>query len=211
MEQLFNDMMESYDIQSAGHVDTLKMICKASLKCNQLVDLGDVDGFQKMARVYDSLMKSGRFTEAQQKDKNSEDIDSVGELVVLCEKEGFIPRYYTDKPKDRVDETLYDYKHYVHNLITNEMNLGNLIEGAVKQMSLQEQQQEDIEDEDDENNNTSEASFIKSYQSSDFAGLNNEETLSANLEYSEEEAEAAYLEFMDFMEMEQNDDKEIFG
>lgn len=41
MEQLFNDMMESYDIQSAGHIDTLKMICKASLKCNQLVDLGD--------------------------------------------------------------------------------------------------------------------------------------------------------------------------
>jgi hypothetical protein len=35
--------MESYDIQSAGHIDTLKMICKTSLKANQLLDMGDVD------------------------------------------------------------------------------------------------------------------------------------------------------------------------
>lgn len=41
LEKLYNDMMESYDIQTAGHIDTLKMICKTSLKCNQLVDLGD--------------------------------------------------------------------------------------------------------------------------------------------------------------------------
>lgn len=34
LEKLYNDMMESYDIQTAGHIDTLKMICKTSLKCN---------------------------------------------------------------------------------------------------------------------------------------------------------------------------------
>jgi len=34
LEKLYNDMMESYDIQSAGHIDTLKMICKTSLKTN---------------------------------------------------------------------------------------------------------------------------------------------------------------------------------
>ena len=41
MEQLYNDMMASYDIQGAGHKDTLIMICKASLKANQLIDAGD--------------------------------------------------------------------------------------------------------------------------------------------------------------------------
>lgn len=41
LEQLYNEMMESYDIQSAGHIDTLKLICKTSLKANQLIDLGD--------------------------------------------------------------------------------------------------------------------------------------------------------------------------
>lgn len=61
LEQLYTDMMNSYDIQSAGHKDTLIMICKASLKANQLIDAGDIDGFQKMSKVYDSLMKSGNF------------------------------------------------------------------------------------------------------------------------------------------------------
>jgi len=32
LEKLYNDMMESYDIQTAGHIDTLKKICKTSLK-----------------------------------------------------------------------------------------------------------------------------------------------------------------------------------
>lgn len=61
LEQLYNQMMESYDIQSAGHVDTLKLICKTSLKANQLIDIGDIEGYQKVTKVYDQLMKSGMF------------------------------------------------------------------------------------------------------------------------------------------------------
>ena len=61
LEKLYNEMMQSYDIQTAGHIDTLKLICKTSLKANQLIDLGDVEGFQKMSKVYDSLMKAGNF------------------------------------------------------------------------------------------------------------------------------------------------------
>nr|DAG20840.1 MAG TPA: hypothetical protein [Caudoviricetes sp.] len=34
LEQLYNDMMASYDIQGAGMKDTLIMICKTSLKSN---------------------------------------------------------------------------------------------------------------------------------------------------------------------------------
>lgn len=41
LEKLYAEMMESYDIQSAGHIDTLKLICKTSLKANQLIDIGD--------------------------------------------------------------------------------------------------------------------------------------------------------------------------
>lgn len=41
LEQLYEEMMQSYDIQTAGHKDTLKLICKTSLKANQLIDCGD--------------------------------------------------------------------------------------------------------------------------------------------------------------------------
>ena len=41
LEKLYKEMEESYDIQTAGHKDTLKLICKTSLKANQLIDMGD--------------------------------------------------------------------------------------------------------------------------------------------------------------------------
>jgi len=34
LEKLYNDFMNSFDIQGAGRIDTLKMICKTSLKMN---------------------------------------------------------------------------------------------------------------------------------------------------------------------------------
>ena len=143
LEKLWNDMMESYDIQTAGHLDTLKLVCKTSLKANQLIDLGDVEGFQKMSRVYDSLMKSGKFTAAQNKPENGEVIDSIGELVALCEKDGFIPRYYIDEPMDKVDRTLQDLQSYTRSLVLDEMNLGNLIENAVKQIAIEKEKESD--------------------------------------------------------------------
>ena len=67
LEQLYQEMKQSYDVQGAGHEDVLKLVCKTSLKANQLLDIGDVDGAQKMVKMYDSLMKSGKFTAAQNK------------------------------------------------------------------------------------------------------------------------------------------------
>lgn len=149
LEQLYIEMTESYDIQGAGHEDILKLVCKTSLKANQLLDIGDVDGAQKMVKMYDGLMKSGKFTAAQNKTADGEVLDSISEFTVLCEKEGFIPRFYTEGPKDKVDETLLDLKQYTHTLVVEEMNLGNLIENAVKQMMAEENKEEDEDDEDD--------------------------------------------------------------
>lgn len=143
LEKLFNEMMESYDIQSAGHIDTLKMVCKTSLKSNQLLDIGDIDGAQKAVKMYDSLMKSGKFTAAQNKAESGEIVDCIGELVALCEADGFIPRYYTDGPQDKVDRTLQDIQSYTRTLIMEETNLGTLIEKAVK--DIQEQKVKEAE------------------------------------------------------------------
>ena len=154
LEQLYEEMMASYDIQGAGHIDTLKLVCKTSLKANQLIDIGDIEGFQKMQKAYDSLMKSGKFTAQQNKAEAGEYVDSISELVELCEKEGFIPRFYIATPNDQVDATLQDLKHYTHTLVTEEMNLGNLIESAIKAMAQEEakEEDEDIEDELDYDN-----------------------------------------------------------
>ena len=149
LEQLYEEMMSSYDVQGAGHIDTLKLVCKTSLKANQLIDMGDVEGFQKMSKVYDSLMISGKFTAAQNKAESGEFDDAIGQLVEICEKEGFIPRYYIDTPNDKVEETQADMKSYTKNLVYEELNLGNLIEQSIKSMMNEEnrEEDEDIEEE----------------------------------------------------------------
>ena len=141
LEKLYNEMMESYDIQSAGHIDTLKLVCKTSLKANQLLDIGDIEGAQKMTKMYNELMKSGKFTAQQNKAEKGEYVDSISELVALCEKDGFIPRYYVDEPKDKVDRVLQDLQSYTRSLVMEEMNLGNLIENAVKQIEIDKQKE----------------------------------------------------------------------
>ena len=57
---------------------------------------------------------------------------------------------YIDKPNDKVDETLRDMRGYAHNLITEEMNLGNLIENALRTMKHEEEKEEDDETDDEE-------------------------------------------------------------
>lgn len=135
LEQLYDEMMNSYDIQGAGHIDTLKLVCKTSLKANQLIDVGDIDGYQKMSKVYDSLMKSGKFTAVQNKAAEGEGIDSIGELVAICEREGFIPKYYVDGPQDKADRVIEDLQRYTHDLVTNETNLDSMFESAARQMA----------------------------------------------------------------------------
>lgn len=132
LEQLYNDMCGSYEISKAGDRDALILICKASVKANELINENDIEGFQKMSKVYDSLMKSSKLTAAQNKKDNADVVNSVGELVAMCEKEGFIPRYYIEQPNDKVDRTIEDYQNYVHRLIVEEMGLGTLIEKAIK-------------------------------------------------------------------------------
>lgn len=151
LEQLYQDMLSSYDIQTAGHKDTLKLACKASLKSNKLLDIGDMEGAKKAVSMYDTLMKSGKFTAAQNKAESGEAIDSVGELALLCEKEeGFIPVFYNGTPNDCVDETLEDIKRYLYNLVVNEQGLGDLIENALSAMKRdsEKEDEEDIDIED---------------------------------------------------------------
>lgn len=141
LEQLYNDFMNSFDIQGAGRVDTLKMICKTSLKMNQAIDCGDIDSYQKLSRVYDAMMKSAKFTEAQNKDGNSQEFDSVGAIVRFCEKEGgFIPEYEITAPKDIVDTVLQDNKDYLQTLIHNDTNLSQQIEQYLKKREILDEQ-----------------------------------------------------------------------
>ena len=144
LEQLYNDFKNSFDIQGAAREDTLKMICKTSLKMNQAIDCGDVDTYQKLSRVYDSMMKAAKFTEAQRKEEKSGEFDAVGQIVFFAEKEGGkIPRYELDIPLDKVDEAINDLKQYNKDLIANDPSLSQMVENFIKKRESLDSQKED--------------------------------------------------------------------
>lgn len=150
LEKLYNEMMSSYDIRTASHIDYLLKICRISLKIDQSLEVNDIDGFQKMSRVYDLLMKSAKFTAAQNKDAASDYTDSVGMIVSRIEEEqGFVPRYHSER-QDVVDATLADMNKFTRDLIMSELNLGNMIEVYLQKMQMEENKEEDVLDDDDD-------------------------------------------------------------
>lgn len=192
LEKLYLEMMDSYDIQTAGHIDTLKMVCKTSLKANQLLDIGDVDGAQKMIKMYDTLMKSGKFTAAQNKAESGEFVDSISELVLVCERDGFIPRYYTDGPQDKVDYVIQDNQEYVTTLVKEELQLGPLIERAIKQIEEEREAERNAEaaDEDEDEEEQFERSLFEKKDES----LTDED----------------FSDFNDFIDEAEEDDKDFY-
>ena len=152
-----------------------------------------IDGFQKMQRAYDSLMKSGRFTAAQNKEEGGEYVDSVGELVAICEREGFIPRYYTDEPQDKVDRTLQDLEQYTRTLIKEETNLDNLVNAAIKDIALDKERESHI-DADDNGQIQDEETQLFDYENIPSLTIDDQEEFTRALEEDKRSDEAIFEE-----------------
>lgn len=147
LEKLYNEFMDSFDIQGAARIDTLKMICKTSLKMNQAIDVGDIESYQKLSRVYDSMMKAAKFTEAQNKSDKADFADSAGQLVAYCEKMGGqIPKHEITAEKDIIDAVINDLKRYNKSLIYEDKSLAQEIEQYLKNKEAAEQMRRDREE-----------------------------------------------------------------
>lgn len=138
-----------------------------------------------MSKVYDALLKSGKFSAAQIKKEDEGEIDSISELVAICEKEGFIPKYYVDGPQDKVDRVIEDLKEYTQELVKDEIHLDTMFETAQRQM---QEEQERIA------------------VAASLGEKNEEDTL---FHYEAEElTEKDYLEMTDFLDEEKKKDEE---
>ena len=144
LETFYTKMTDSFDIQDADTESTLILICKNNLKMNQAIDQGDLEGYQKLARVSDTLRKSAKFTAAQNKEKTSEFVDSVGQLVDYCQKhKGEIPQFKQQYDLDIIDTIVKDLKDYTKSLVFEDPALKREIEDYLKKLKNNEQQKQD--------------------------------------------------------------------
>ena len=145
MEDYYTKMKASFDIHDTDTEGTLILICKVYLKMNKALDSGDVDGFQKLSRVYDTLRKSANFTAAQNKKEDEDFVDCVGEMVAYCEKNGgIIPTFKIEEAnQDVIDKIIEDLKGYTRDLIYEDKALAQQIENYLKELKAQEERDRD--------------------------------------------------------------------
>jgi hypothetical protein len=93
------------------------------------------------------LRKSAKFTAAQNKEGQKDFVDSVGELVAYCEKEGGqIPKYEIKADLDTVDTIIRDMKEYNRTLIYEDKSLAQEIEKYLKNKTIAENMKRDREE-----------------------------------------------------------------
>ena len=96
--------------------------------------MNDIEGFQKLSRVLDSMRKSAKFTAAQNKDEKGDFVDCVGNLVAYCEEQGGrIPRYQIEENYDIIDKVIKDLKEYTKSLVYADTSLARQIENYLDQ------------------------------------------------------------------------------
>ena len=142
METMYNRYANEYEM-NVDREEVLKKMCKTSLKMDEALDAGDVSGYKNLAAVFDQLRKSGKFTEAQNKEKQEKYLDTIGELVALAEKHGGKiianlpdPDEY---PQDKIDFTIKDMKAYTYSLVAGEPHMQDLIESFIQKYEKAEE------------------------------------------------------------------------
>ena len=149
MEETYTKYANEYELNVDREL-TLKQICKLELKMDQALDVGDTGAYKSLQQSYDALRKSSKFTEVQNKEGQTRYLDSIGELVQFCEREGGLITQLPDPdeyPQDKIDFTIKDMKAYNRNLVVNELGLGDLIESYIKKLEDAEKEKERALDE----------------------------------------------------------------
>ena len=146
---MYNRYANEYEM-NVDREEVLKKMCKTSLKMDEALDAGDVSGYKNLASVFDQLRKSGKFTEAQNKEKQEKYLDTIGELVALAEKHGGAikdnlpdPDEY---PQDKIDFTIKDMKAYTYSLVAGEPHMQDLIETFIQKYEKAEEAEQQLGD-----------------------------------------------------------------
>ena len=130
LENLYNGMTLTQNINGALQIDQALKICKVSYEIDCCLREGkDID---KLLASYDKLVKTGEFTPKNV--KNASDFESMGELVRWLEKKGFENQFYDGETRDIVDETIKNIQSWNQRLYTNESGIGDEITQRIQSL-----------------------------------------------------------------------------
>jgi hypothetical protein len=132
LEQEYVDLIKNGDPTDTIQVNYAKKISKISLLMDKALDEGDSGSWKDLGNLYDKLLKSA---DLNSKNQSTETIDSISELVAICESTGFIQidegiRY----DQDKIDLTIDNMQSYTRDLVVSETGLTKIIKNTLEEM-----------------------------------------------------------------------------
>ncbi|MCQ2411157.1 MAG: hypothetical protein MJ053_06845 [Elusimicrobiaceae bacterium] len=123
LEELFNGLLSTQNINGKLQADQAMKICKMSYEIDRRIAEGS--DFDKLLTSYDKLVKTAEFT--PKNTKNLNDFDTFGEATKWMEKHGWRNTFYDNVSRDVVDETLKNFQNFNQRLYINESGMGEQI------------------------------------------------------------------------------------
>ena len=139
LENLYNGLMTTQNVNGALQIDQAIKICKMSYEIDNRIREGS--DFDKLLASYDKLVKAAEFTPKNV--KNINDFDSVGELIKWLEKRGWKNTFYDGVTRDIVDETIKNFQNFNQRLYTNESGIGEQITERINALKQAKQIEEE--------------------------------------------------------------------
>jgi len=132
LERNYVSLIKNSDPNDPVKADLIKKISKISHLMDKALDEGSSGDWKDLGNLYDKLVKTA---DLSVKKESNETIDSISEIVAICESTGFIQLDdHIKYDEDKVDLTINNMQEYTKDLVVSETGLTKIVKNTLEEM-----------------------------------------------------------------------------
>jgi hypothetical protein len=145
LENLFNQTIDTFDINNPFQIESVKKACKLSVAVDRAIEEGvDTKDISALISSYNAVLKTAKI-EDMIDSANTDVIRNISDLVEYLEENDFKFEYYDKVERDVVDKTINILKEHTTNLVLESTGLEATLNQIKESYEAQKQLEADNE------------------------------------------------------------------
>lgn len=145
LENLFNQTIDTFDINNPFQIESVKKACKLSVAVDRAIEEGvDTKDISALITSYNAVLKTAKI-EDMIDSANTDVIRNISDLVQYLEENDFKFEYYDKVERDIVDKTINILKEHTTNLVLESTGLEATLNQIKESYEVQKQLEADNE------------------------------------------------------------------